>query len=160
MMSVLLVCGAVSICGCNKPNPDTEKVDALSKKLDLILEYQALICTNQASIFKNQSTTYSNQTVIFNEVDAVKTRLDSFIAFDVQGVKDDINAETVRIAKIQGSFIFTNLAQLQAGQSDMQRSLSEIQSRAESSDVTRMKVDVESIQDDLTKIKSRLGVSY
>ncbi len=42
-INILLVCGSIFLCGCNKSNNDSAKIEELSQKLDIVISNQAAI---------------------------------------------------------------------------------------------------------------------
>lgn len=160
---------AVVLCGCNKSNTDTAKIEALSQQINVIL--------------KNQYITISNQFVLFNEVASVKTQVTNEMVL-INGLFTDTgnlitleglntkaieshvdekfnsaaSAQTVMNELLLNSvgMILTNTATVTARPqpNDVDRVL-KIERQ---SDFEQMKEDVGEIQENLRKIKERLGI--
>jgi hypothetical protein len=172
---ILLLAGAALICGCNKSNTDSAKIEALSQKLDYVMQ--------------NQGITISNQVIIWNEVEAVKSEITNLPTWDAMNENSHfyytnmVGLVSLQAQNIQNT-IFEESGNVKSSQSATQDSLREIDSSTWQTlfiltngvthdvgltqltvhdmeyDIALMKSDQEAMQDDVTKIKTRLGILY
>jgi hypothetical protein len=187
---ILLIIGAAAICGCSKTNTDSARFDALNEKIDLLAGNQAVAWTNISIIFKQlnrMQTTLTNlptaQQVAFMDFFVYSNLLDKLNAMDQRAdlVSQLYQADSGRISTIYSNSVsaYYDLLRIQLTQdytridigylitNSLSSNIENKHGKAEEiewiemqDDVFDMNTRVDDIQEDLIKIKTRLGIIY
>ena len=182
---IISLVGAVFLCGCNKqtstPGSDSAKIEALSKELNVVLLNQGITISNQIIIWKeievvkaevtnlpsmdqidSMAHFYNTNEINFlygfftnlPSIDQVNSMDDFYFTNEVSKMVGLSTNETEFIAD-ELLFFSTNTPTHAAGEpNDIERMLK----IERESDFEQMKVDVDDMQEDLRKIKARLGI--
>jgi hypothetical protein len=177
---ISLACGAVLFCGCNKQTSDSAKIEALSQKLDAVLTNESITISNEFVLF-NAVSALKNQVTNLASVDEVNnldyyyhTNLVNLAGFEEKAIESSFEAKidseaSIQFAAMSGLFerqcdlILTNIAAIPELAVPAENHLDKIDSfdwELMQGDVFDMNTKVDDMQEDLIKIKTRLGIAY
>lgn len=167
---ISLACGATLLCGCNKSNTDSAKIDALSQKLDAVLQNEAAI---KAQVDSNGQMGLYYYTNGMDRVFYYYTNMVDLSGLEQKSIESKVEATAASQADIQFAamsglierecdLVLTNIAAIPtpaASPNTPQDPVSRVLKIERESDFEQMKTDVDDIKEDLIKIKARLGIN-
>lgn len=178
MKKIILLLGLAALCaGCS--NKDSAKIDALNQKIDLLAYNQSVAISNEFLLSK-EIQVLSNQLTNLPTVEQVND-LDFYYYTNLPSMKqidsDAYYYHTNQVEKIaafenyqsimndllysQINLVFTNTLNFAyPATPPNEDDVSRVLKIERESDIEQMQSDIVDIQDDLQKIKLRLGIAY
>ena len=169
---ISLACCAALLCGCNKSNTDSAKIDDLSRKLDIAINNEIVLAADIAAI-KNQVTNLPSWNTMNNTAYYYHTNMINFVLSQNQDIQEKVNAATARMFVVtftnmmrDSGFMLDQLQDISLRTSAIEFSLTNWPPVSTSdknlmemeSEMSATKDEIHEMDHDLIKIKVQLGI--